>query len=210
MVSGQLAALYIKLNEPVAEDVKVTVATPDEVVPKDAPVGLPDCAVQDAVVGLVPVSTTLDPAHVLWSLPALDLPDTTTLAVSGHVPVVVQMKLYVPTALKLVIVVEALLAVVIVAVPGLPLATVHTPPVAAVAAIVANDPLVKQVTVLSAPALAFAETLTVYVIELVVQPPVVIRYKVIVLVPEVDHDTLTQLLFEVDGVAFAPKSHSYH
>jgi hypothetical protein len=84
-------------------------------------------------------------------------------------PPLVQMKLYVPAALKLCITVVAEVGVVIVAVPGLLASAVHVP--APVAAIVADPPgNTAQLTVWSGPAFGLAVTITAAVS---VQPPLV-------------------------------------
>jgi uncharacterized membrane protein YjfL (UPF0719 family) len=101
--------------------------------------GLPVCAVHDpvpaaAIVALPPGNI----AHVIvWSGPALGFAVTTTDAVSEHPPFV-QIKLYVPATLNVVMVVVALVEFVIVAVPGFPACAVHVP--VPVAAIVAKPP----------------------------------------------------------------------
>ena len=108
-------------------------------------------------------------AHVtVRSGPALGLAVTTTEAVSLQPPLV-QMKLYVPAALKVVMLVVGLAAVVITAVPGLPACAVHVP--APTAAIVTDPPgRILQVVVWSGPALGLAVTTTAAVS---VHPPLV-------------------------------------
>jgi len=70
----------------------------------------------------------------VWSVPAFGFPFTITAAVSVHAPLV-QMKLYVPGALKPLIVVAESVGLVMTAVPGLFDWAVHVPvPVAAIVA----------------------------------------------------------------------------
>lgn len=65
-VSEQEPSVYIKLNVWVdVFSIKLAMATPFEVLPKDTPVGLVLKAVQVPVVGLVPISVTLVPEHIV-------------------------------------------------------------------------------------------------------------------------------------------------
>jgi hypothetical protein len=93
------------------------------------------------------------------SAPALGFAVITMLAVSVQPLALVQMKLYVPAALKVVIVVVGLVAVVMVAVPGLPVCALHVP--VPTPDIVTDPPgSTTQDNELSAPALGFAVTTT--------------------------------------------------
>ena len=112
----------------------------------------------------VPVPTALRMGilfgQTVSSGPASGLAETITAAVSGQLLALVQMKLYVPAALKVVTVVVGELVAVIVAVPGLPAQVVHVP--APVAAIVAEPPgnVTRQLTFWSGPASGLAVTVT--------------------------------------------------
>jgi hypothetical protein len=91
--------------------------------------GLPVCA--DHVPTPVPPIVALPPGRTaqvtVLSTPALGFAVTTTEAVSVHPLAFVQIKLYVPAALNVVMVVVGLVAVVIVAVPGFPVCALHVP-----------------------------------------------------------------------------------
>ena len=127
--------------------------------------GLPACALHTPV-GVVAPIVAVPPGSVAhstdWLGPAFGWAVTVTVAEELHAPFV-QLKVYTPGALNVVIVVVGLAGVVIVAVPGLPPCAVHTP-VGVVAPIVAVPPgSVAHNTDWLGPAFGWAVTVTVAV-----------------------------------------------
>ena len=125
--------------------------------------GLPACAVHVpvpvAAIVAEPPGTVIQ--LTVLSGPALGRVDIVTRAVSVHEPLV-QINLYVPNALNVVMVVVGLVGVVMVAVPGLPAWADHVP--VPVPPIVTEPPgSVTQLRDLSGPALGLEETTTVVI-----------------------------------------------
>ena len=91
--------------------------------------GLPTCAdhVPAPVAAIVAVPPGRTWQATTWSAPALGFAVTTMVAVSVHPLALVQIKLYVPAALYVVMVVVGLVGAVIVAVPAFPVIADHVP-----------------------------------------------------------------------------------
>ncbi len=128
--------------------------------------GFPLCAVHVPlpVADIVAVPPGNMAHTTVLSIPASGLDVTTTLAVSVQPLAFVQIKLYDPAALYVVIVVVGDDVFVIVAVPGFPLCAVHVPlPVADIVAVPPGN--MAHTTVLSIPASGFDVTTTLAVSE---------------------------------------------
>jgi hypothetical protein len=160
-----LAFVQMKLYIPDALKFEIKVVD-DEGLAIVAGPGLPACVVQVPlpvadIVALPPGNEATQSTFL--SGPALGLDVTVTLAVSVHPLALVQMKLYIPDALKFEITVVEDEGLAMVASPGLPACAVQLPEPVADIVVLPPGNEVTQSTFLSGPALGFAVTNTLAV-----------------------------------------------